>query len=182
MADGDKRHPQDPPSHPSWPPGGFLMDLFGAASPHPPFRTRATPSARYLAGPYVRRECLTSLTLAAAFRIEVARRQRHSDCTVSLEGTRFKIPAAYRYQGPGTPALHPLGSDLRQSGQYPQQCHPVSSPATGQIRQCRQPAPGTHENPRVGGYIPPLVTTIFHLVNNSLQARGAHAMYLYLMQ
>ena len=57
----------------------------------------ATPLARYLAGPNVRRDCPTAATLAAAFRIEVGRRQRRSDGTVSLAGTRFEIPAAYRH-------------------------------------------------------------------------------------
>jgi hypothetical protein len=57
----------------------------------------ATPLARYLAGPNVRRDCPAADTLAAAFRIEVARRQRRSDGTVSLAGVRFEIPAAYRH-------------------------------------------------------------------------------------
>ena len=58
---------------------------------------RATPMARYLAGPNVRRECPTSAALAEAFRIEAARRQRRSDGTVSLAGERFEIPARYRH-------------------------------------------------------------------------------------
>lgn len=57
----------------------------------------ATPLARYLAGPNVRRDCPSAAELAAAFRIEVARRQRRSDGTVSLAGARFEIPAAYRH-------------------------------------------------------------------------------------
>ena len=56
-----------------------------------------TPLSRYLAGPNVRRECPTSDALANAFRIEVKRRQRRSDGTVSLGGTRFEIPARYRH-------------------------------------------------------------------------------------
>ena len=56
-----------------------------------------TPLARYLAGPSVRRDCPDTATLRAAFRIEVARRQRRADGTVSLAGTRFEIPAAYRH-------------------------------------------------------------------------------------
>ena len=56
-----------------------------------------TPLARYLAGPTVRRDCPSAAELAAAFRIEVVRRQRRSDGTVSLEGTRFEIPAPYRH-------------------------------------------------------------------------------------
>jgi len=56
----------------------------------------ATPLERYLAGPNVRRECPESAALCAAFRIEVLRRQRRSDGTVSLAGERFEIPARYR--------------------------------------------------------------------------------------
>ena len=57
----------------------------------------ATPLDRYLAGPNVRRDCPDTATLAAAFRIEAARRQRRSDGTVSLAGGRFEIPARYRH-------------------------------------------------------------------------------------
>lgn len=57
----------------------------------------ATPLARYLAGPNVRRECPGTVVLADAFRVEVARRQRRSDGTVSLAGERFEIPARYRH-------------------------------------------------------------------------------------
>lgn len=56
-----------------------------------------TPLERYLAGPNVRRDCPTTAALAAAFRIEVARRQRRSDGTVSLAGARFEVPSAYRH-------------------------------------------------------------------------------------
>ena len=57
----------------------------------------ATPLARYLAGPTVRRDCPDAATLSGAFRVEVARRQRRADGTVSLEGSRFEIPAHYRH-------------------------------------------------------------------------------------
>ena len=57
----------------------------------------ATPLERYLAGPNVGRDCPATATLASAFRIEVVRQQRRSDGTVSLAGTRFEIPAAYRH-------------------------------------------------------------------------------------
>ena len=57
----------------------------------------ATPLARYLAAPSVRRDCPDTATLRPAFRIEVARRQRRADGTLSLAGTRFEIPAAYRH-------------------------------------------------------------------------------------
>ncbi|MCC6294015.1 MAG: transposase [Bryobacterales bacterium] len=56
-----------------------------------------TPLARYLAGPSVSRPCPPAAELAAAFRIEVQRRQRRSDGTVSLAGQRFEIPARYRH-------------------------------------------------------------------------------------
>jgi putative transposase len=57
----------------------------------------ATPLDRYLAGPTVARESPGSDALRAAFRIEVRRRQRRSDGTVSLEGQRFEIPSRYRH-------------------------------------------------------------------------------------
>jgi hypothetical protein len=56
----------------------------------------ATPLAHYLAGPNVARLCPASAVLAACFRIEVKRKQRRSDGTVSLEGERFEIPSQYR--------------------------------------------------------------------------------------
>lgn len=56
----------------------------------------ATPLARYLAGPNVGRECPGSDALRAAFRIEVKRKQRRSDGTVSLEGQRFELPSRFR--------------------------------------------------------------------------------------
>lgn len=57
----------------------------------------ATPLAHYLAGPNVGRECPAGAVLAAAFRVEIKRRQRRSDGTVSLAGGRFEIPARYRH-------------------------------------------------------------------------------------
>ena len=57
----------------------------------------ATPLARYLAGPSVARPCPDTATLAARFRIEVARRQRRSDGTVSIDAKRFEIPSRYRH-------------------------------------------------------------------------------------
>ena len=39
----------------------------------------------------------STAVLAAAFRVEVARRQRRSDGTVSLASQRFEIPARYRH-------------------------------------------------------------------------------------
>jgi len=57
----------------------------------------ATPLAHYLAGPNVVRPCPATAVLVAAFRIEVVRRQRRSDGTVSLNGGRFEIPSRYRH-------------------------------------------------------------------------------------
>ena len=56
-----------------------------------------TPLERYLAGPNVSRECPGSEALRTAFRIEVKRRQRRSDGTVSLQAQRFEIPSRYRH-------------------------------------------------------------------------------------
>jgi len=58
---------------------------------------RITPLERFLAGPNVARECPGSDALRDAFRIEVKRKQRRSDGTVSLDGQRFEIPARYRH-------------------------------------------------------------------------------------
>ena len=55
-----------------------------------------TPLRRFLDGPSVGRECPSSDALRRAFRAEVARTQRRSDGTVSLEGRRFEIPSRYR--------------------------------------------------------------------------------------
>jgi len=57
----------------------------------------ATPLAHYLAGPNVARPCPSSAVLCASFRIEVKRKQRRSDGTVSLDGDRFEIPSRYRH-------------------------------------------------------------------------------------
>jgi putative transposase len=57
----------------------------------------ATPLERYLAGPNVGRECPGSEALRAAFTIDVKRRQRRSDGTVTLQGKRFEIPSRYRH-------------------------------------------------------------------------------------
>ena len=56
-----------------------------------------TPLARFLEGPSVLRECPDSRALRSAFRLEVTRRQRRSDGTVTLEGRRFEIPTRYRH-------------------------------------------------------------------------------------
>ena len=57
----------------------------------------ATPLERYLAGPNVGRESPGSDALRDAFRIEVKRKQRRSDGTISLEGQRFELPSRFRH-------------------------------------------------------------------------------------
>lgn len=57
----------------------------------------ATPLQHYLRGPSVARPCPAQDELEQAFRIEVSRRQRRSDGTVSLNGLRFEIPSRYRH-------------------------------------------------------------------------------------
>jgi putative transposase len=56
-----------------------------------------SPLQRYLAGPEVGRESPSSEALRRAFRARVARSQRRSDGTLSLEGRRFELPARYRH-------------------------------------------------------------------------------------
>ena len=60
---------------------------------------KATPLARYLAGPSVARRCPEAGVLREAFRIEVRRRARRADGTLSLGGARFEIPARLRHLG-----------------------------------------------------------------------------------
>ena len=55
-----------------------------------------TPLQRYLEGPDVGRDSLSSDALRRAFRMEVSRKQRKSDGTVTVEGVRFEVPSAYR--------------------------------------------------------------------------------------
>ena len=57
----------------------------------------ATPLSRFLAGPSVARPCPDTVVLRNAFRIEVRRRARHADGTLSLAGTRFEIPSRLRH-------------------------------------------------------------------------------------
>ena len=56
---------------------------------------KKTPST-HLEGPNVGRDSPSSEALRRAFRMEVSRTQRRSDGTVTVEGVRFEVPAAYR--------------------------------------------------------------------------------------
>ena len=56
-----------------------------------------TPLRRFLDSPGVGRPCLDSDALRQAFRRTQQRRQRRSDGTISLAGTRYEIPSRYRH-------------------------------------------------------------------------------------
>ena len=58
---------------------------------------KCSPITRYLEGPEVGRESPSSEQLRQAFRVQVKRKQRRSDGTVSLEGQRFEVPSRYRH-------------------------------------------------------------------------------------
>ena len=55
----------------------------------------ATPLERFTSAASVLRESPSAEALRQAFRIEVSRKQRLSDGTVSLHGRRFEVPQAY---------------------------------------------------------------------------------------
>lgn len=58
--------------------------------------TQQTPIERFLAGPSVMREAPTVEKLRRAFQVEVTRRQRRSDGTITVDGTRYEVPSQYR--------------------------------------------------------------------------------------
>lgn len=58
---------------------------------------RATPLERFTSSPSVLRQSPSSLDLRRAFRMEVSRRQRRSDGTVSIDGKRFEVPSRFRH-------------------------------------------------------------------------------------
>jgi putative transposase len=57
--------------------------------------TDQTPLERALGGPSVVRPCPSSDALRRAFRMEVRRKQRKSDGTLTFAGIRYEIPSAY---------------------------------------------------------------------------------------
>jgi transposase InsO family protein len=59
--------------------------------------TGCSPVERFAHAPDVLRESPTSNALRDAFRLEMSRRQRRSDGTISLEGVRFELPSRYRH-------------------------------------------------------------------------------------
>lgn len=58
--------------------------------------TEQTPLGRCLSSPSVVRPCPSSDALRRAFRMEVKRKQRLSDGTITVEGVRYELPTAYR--------------------------------------------------------------------------------------
>lgn len=56
-----------------------------------------TPLERYLKNDNVGRACPEVPALKLAFCMQVERKQRKSDGTISLEGCRFEVPSAYRH-------------------------------------------------------------------------------------
>ena len=58
--------------------------------------TKQTPLDRWLAGPTVGRPCPSSDELRRAFRMQVSRKQRRSDGTLTVCGVRYELPSAYR--------------------------------------------------------------------------------------
>jgi len=63
---------------------------------HPHDETKQTPTERWLAGPSVGRPCPPSDELRRAFRMELTRKQRFSDGTLTVAGVRYEVPSAYR--------------------------------------------------------------------------------------
>jgi putative transposase len=57
---------------------------------------KQTPLDRWLAGPSVGRPCPSSDALRRAFRMELSRKQRTSDGTITVAGVRYEVPAVYR--------------------------------------------------------------------------------------
>lgn len=57
---------------------------------------KQTPTERWLAGPSVGRPCPSSDELRRCFRMELRRKQRLSDGTLTVFGVRYEVPSAYR--------------------------------------------------------------------------------------
>ncbi len=64
-------------------------------TPHDELQKK-TPLERYLEGPNVSRPSPDSEALRRAFRMELTRKQRRTDGTVTVDGIRYEVPSAYR--------------------------------------------------------------------------------------
>jgi len=58
---------------------------------------RQSPRERYLTGKDVSRPAPAPAPIREAFRLDVRRKIRRSDLTISIEGRRYEVPAAYRH-------------------------------------------------------------------------------------
>ncbi len=58
---------------------------------------KCSPIERYMQGPSVGRDSPSSDTLRSAFRMQLKRKQRRSDGTVSIYGCRYEIPSRYQH-------------------------------------------------------------------------------------
>jgi putative transposase len=109
-----------------------------------------TPLERFLAGPNVGRESPGSEVLREVFRIEVKRRQRRSDGTVSLHGKRLELPSRYRQLK--EVYLRYARWDLSRVDLIESRCgtilcavHPLDKAANAQaIRRVLDPAPNSN--------------------------------------
>ena len=102
---------------------------------------KATPLARYLAGPSVARKCPDSAVLTDAFRIEVQRRARRADGTLSLGGARFEIPSRLRHLSVVHVRYARWDLRPRRSGRRAHGRRAVPDQAAGQGRQRQRSAP-----------------------------------------
>ncbi len=91
---------------------------------------RESPLDRYLRGPSVGRESPGSDALRRALRTEVSRKQRRSDGTVTVDGVRFEVPAAYR-------TLLQLRHSASPDGICPASISSTPAPAITWSRFCR---------------------------------------------
>jgi transposase InsO family protein len=120
-----------------------------------------SPVERFARATDVLRTSPSSQTLREAFRLQVRRRQRQSDGTISLEGVRFEVPARYRHfreltvryarwdlrqvdlvdprQGTMLAALYPLDRQANANGQ--RSLFPLESPAAAGDKH----APAAHQ-------------------------------------
>jgi putative transposase len=120
-----------------------------------------SPVERFARAADVLRPSPSSQTLREAFRLQVRRRQRQSDGTISLEGVRFEVPARYRHfreltvryarwdlsqvdlvdprQGTKLAALYPLDRQANANGQ--RSLFPLELPAAAGDKH----APADHQ-------------------------------------
>lgn len=103
-----------------------------------------TPQARFLQAPSVGRPRPDSQTLQSAFRVEATRMQRRSDGTITLDGTRFEVPARYRHM-PSITVRYPrwdLGSVALvdpHTGETICPLYPLDKARNAKTARCRYP-------------------------------------------